>query len=225
MDRIVLMKDVHLIVMSLGFAACRYEPLPQLAEGDAHGGDDSGALTDSPRLDAQSSDAPGDGVGHTCYVPADLGTLTLGNQGGGEATSNWFSTSGTDTLLTIGASLPTGSPPDVMIITVVRPAAGFPLNQNIPFATTYSPPPANQTGFMIWGDYDTTVNPATHQQMLFASNGSIRFTAIGQNNGDLITGTVSMTDFREVNEATAAPVVPGCTTKVGGIAFYLKQQM
>ncbi len=213
------MKRLALITMCISSAACRYAPLPQLT-ADAQSDIDPDASTDALVLDdAQTVDAPGDGVGHTCYVPDDLQVLTLGTSTT-PLMSDWFDTSGPQAVFKIAARLPGAGPVNLFVVSVVKPISGFPLNQSIPFVTTYNANATETTSDILANVNQTN---GTYTQFFLASNGSIQFTAIGQASNDLITGTVTMTDYREVNQTTGISVNPGCTTKLGSMAFHLRQ--
>ncbi|HEY5948291.1 MAG TPA: hypothetical protein VIV40_22495 [Kofleriaceae bacterium] len=208
-------------MLSIALAACRYEALPPLS-GDAHGADSP--TTDAPMTNDASGDASTDAA-RACYTAADLSSLTLG-QSTSPAVMDWFYTptsgpnSGKKTFRLAG-KLNNDTLSDAITIEVVRPTAGFAVNQAYPFTTDPDPNHAYSAASSLLGDIDTT--NGVYLQYLSATNGSITFTAIGEVSNSNITGSVTMVDYLEVNETTNTFVTGGCATKLGGMMFYLRQ--
>lgn len=111
---------------------------------------------------------------------------------------------------------------NVLVFVVPKPEQGpftamaYPLDPD-PMSTD----PDNAFAYM---QANIDVNAGTVGRVLFASSGSITFSAIGQNANDLITGTLSAVNFREIDLNTAADVPGGCTSMLGAdVEFFLKQ--
>lgn len=220
------MRAIGWAVLLLGFAACKYPELPKLT-GDA-------ALDDSnPQLDASGDDAAIVDAGtdatldaaHACSVPADLSTLTLGMPGM-EAEANFFAMASTGpnagkTIFTLAGALGQNPPVTVLDIEVVKPVGGYAVNTAYAFSSNADPNFAYSARSFLYGNYDSGSN--THDQYLYASSGSITFTAIGEAPASMITGTVTVTSYREVDETTGVDVPGGCTSTLQGMQFALRQ--
>jgi hypothetical protein len=216
----ILMRNATWIVLTIAITGCQYPELPKLTSGgDASVDDASMTGSDGPSGDAMI-DAP-----HTCYVPAMLGTLTLGTQAN-PVVRNWFSvpTSGPNagkTTFSIGGTLSSQAPVNIVVIDVAKSGNNFMTNQPYVFSTDANPTLAFVARAYVLGDYDTA--NSTWKQYLYSANGSITFTQIAEAPGSSINGSVTMTDFREVNETTGAVIAGGCTSQFAGMTFYLTQ--
>jgi hypothetical protein len=214
------------LFVSAALAACGYPELPKLG-GDAQGSGDDAGMTDGAGSgdDGGNIDAMPDAM-HVCYTPATIQMLTLGSAAQ-PVGNDWFQTptmgpnTGKKTFF-VGGQLGQQAPVTVLAVEVVKPTAGYVVNQPYVFSTDANPNLAYTARAYLYGDYDTT--NSTYKQYLYASNGSITFTAINDVSGSSINGTMSTVDFREVTETTGVVVPGGCTTQVMGMQFYLTQQ-
>ncbi len=221
------MRTAAALFVSAALAACGYPELPKLG-GDAQGsGDDDAGVTDGAGSDDNGGtiDAMPDAM-HACYTPATIQMLTLGMPGQ-PAVSDWFQTPTTGPnaskkMFVVAGQLGQQPPVTVVGVEVVKPSAGYVLNQPYVFSTDANPNLAYTARAYLYGDYDS--GGGTYKQYLFASNGSITFTAINDVPGSQITGTMTTVDFREVTESTCAVVQGGCMTQIMGMQVYLQQQ-
>jgi hypothetical protein len=213
------MRAATLIVVSLGFAGCRYPELPALSLADAQ---DADSVVDGP-VDG-AVDAPPDAP-HVCYVPASLPSAQLGTVAQPQA-GNWFDTptsgpNANQKEFVAGGQLGSTAPVPAIIVKVARPSGGFVLNQPYAFQTDADPTLPYTAAAALYGDFNTS--NGTYKQVLAPMDGSITFTAIGETINSSITGSMTMTHFHEVVEATGAVVPNGCTSAFGGMTFYLTQ--
>lgn len=200
--------------LALGAEACKYPELPPLT-GDAQPGD-----TDARPLDDAAVDVP-----HICFIPTNLGGGTFGMPGQ-PVDSNWFTTPTSGplagrTVFTIPAQLTQDAPINVLQIDVAKPAGGFAVN--IPYAFATTPGATVVAQAMLYGNYDLAMG--TFEQELYASGGSITFREISEAPFGNITGAVTMTAYREIDQVTYADVPNGCTSTMMSIEFYLRQML
>jgi hypothetical protein len=205
------------LLFAIAIAGCQYPELPKLS-GDAQGSGGDGGNGDGMTADAMPD------AQHICYVPAMIQMLSLGSMAQ-PAMSQWFQvpTTGPNagkTTFTLGGQLGQQAPITVIGVEVAK-SGNFQTNQAYPFSTNADPNVAFTARAYLYGDYD--MSSSTSKQYLYASNGSITFTAIGETAGSMITGSMSLTDFREVNETTGAVIAGGCTTQLAGMVFYLTE--
>jgi len=208
-----------LLLLASAATGCHYPALPELMHGDA--GEDSVSIDAGDASVDATPDAP-----HVCYTPLDIGGATFGTTGN-PIVSEWFDTptSGPNAgkkEFVVSAQLDQTSPTDVLAFVVARPTGGFVANQAYAFATDATPNLPYSALALMYGDFVTATT--TYQQYLFAANGSVTFSQIGETSNSTITGTMNPTDFREVNEATGAVIPNGCTTRIGTVTFYLREQ-
>ena len=189
----------------------------------ACGGDDKPTVT--VKVDAKVfQDAP---PPPPCGVDAaGFGTLSLGSTAM-PVTGDWIDLPADNmtgpymgkTTFVLAGNLPgsTMTLRDPLIIIVPKGNAGFPTG-----AVTLDPDPNSTTpaayGYIL-GDFDTGTNEFVN--LYWPSTGSITITAISEADGGAITGSVSAINFREVDDS--GDVAGGCTTKIGGLNFTLKQ--
>jgi hypothetical protein len=99
---------------------------------------------------------------------------------------------------------------------VPRPAAGF-----APGTFTFDPDPkAAMPVALAFGEQG--VMGMTSEKTLYATSGSITFTAIGQTMGSPIRGSISATTLREI-DAQGNLVTGGCMSMLAGLQFFLTQ--
>jgi hypothetical protein len=129
------------------------------------------------------------------------------------------------TGLIIAARLPGGQMNlfDAMVIELVKPMAGnFPINQAQNFVTDPAAMTYTSASYLLG---EVVPMPFSYQQFLFATTGGITLTAVSEVDGQLTTGSVSATVYKEVNETVMPPVIvqTGCTSNLGGLTFTLQQ--
>lgn len=208
------------LFFSTAVVACSYPELPKLG-GDAQGSGDDAGMTDG----AGSGDAMTDAM-HVCYTPATIQMLSLGTAAQ-PVGNDWFQTpttgpnAGKKTFF-VGGQLGQTPPVTALIVEVVKPSAGYVLNQPYVLSTDANPNLAYTARAYLYGDFEATTN--TYKQYLYASNGSVTFSAINDTSGSSINGTMTMVAFREVTESTGAVVPDGCMTLLMGMEFHLTQQ-
>jgi len=61
------------------------------------------------------------------------------------------------------------------------------------------------------------------ERLMFPMDGTITLTAQSDALNGLTKGTISMTNFREIDQTTGADVAGGCTNTVNGLTFVLEQ--
>lgn len=188
----------------------------------ACGGDDAPVTPDAKvYMDAAPDTAP------VCGITGPLGQLSFGTMQM-RASGDWFQspTSGPlmgRTIFFIGAGLPgsTSASADVLSFQVIKPETGdFPTGS----AINFEPSPTSTTvvaNSYLLADYNSASK--TSAQVLWAGSGSITITAIGEGDGDMITGSVAATSYREINQMTGADVAGGCTLDLMGVNFALTQ--
>jgi hypothetical protein len=190
------------------------------------GGDDGSIKVPDAKVykDAAIDAAP------MCAVDMSIGAISLG--GTTPAEGDWFYTpemgvnSGKKEFY-FGAKLDavetTGKSPagygDYLIIQVVK---GTAFTLNVPYAFE---PDASSTILnsyaIILGDLNDGQTELTN--FMWAGDGSITFTAIGENDGDLINATVASTTYKDLDENDQ--VIPGgCSTNIASVTMKLKQK-
>ena len=188
----------------------------------ACGGDDPKPMITTP--DAKVfMDAP---APPPCSVDkAGFGTLGLGTMAA-PLESDWFEmpTMGPymgKTVFALGGGLPgsTMTVRDTLIILLPKGTGGFPMTAQM-LDTTGNPTATTPAYGYILGDYDTGTMDFVN--LYWPSSGSITVTAIAEPDGSAITGSVTAIDFREIDDS--GDVANGCTTKIGGLNFNLKQK-
>ncbi|MCW5804055.1 MAG: DUF4215 domain-containing protein [Deltaproteobacteria bacterium] len=193
---------------------------------------------ESPEQCDDGNTADGDGCSSTCTtetalcaVKDDLTSLSIGSQQQ-RATGDWFDTpaqgpnAGRKEFV-IGARLPadldnSNNTNDGMIVELFATAGVFVANQAKNFDTSpgaASNMVAYDAAAFVLGDFDQA---GTVLNLYWARNGSITLSAVGEANGAAITGTVTATDFADVDE-TGNVIPGGCTTKMGGLQLFLTQ--
>jgi hypothetical protein len=188
-------------------------------------GDDDGTKITVPDakvfMDA-AIDAP-----PACSVDESLGMLAVGSMQM-RRMGDWFdvATSGPDqgkTYFYTVAVAPTSTQTaiDAVLVEYVKPASGFVTGSPLNFITDPTSSAAGPVAY-VFGDLNPQAETLAH--FYWASNGSMTLQNIGETNGSLITGSVSQTNFRQINEMTGADVPGGCTTSMTGMTFALQQQ-
>lgn len=165
-----------------------------------------------------------------CLADADLGGLNLGTMqmrsSGDFFIQPMMGPLAGRTIFLLAAGLPggTATATDVLAVEVVKPAQGnFQTNTAIPFETNGASTTYAAASYLL-ADYNTTANPPTWNQFYYASSGSVTLTAISEQNGGSITGTVDATTFVETDEMTGMAVAGGCQSSLQGLQFFLTQQ-
>lgn len=211
------MKAIAWFAVALGVAACKYPELPRLTQ-DAQGSDTGGGDIDAPPM---GIDAMPDGA-RSCYVPSDIGMLTIGDAGD-PIVGEWFhtETTGPNTgkkIFAFGGLLGQTTPANALYVEVAT-TSGFMINS--PYSFTSMPNTAFNAQTFLLGDFNQQTGMGT--QLLFASSGTITFMFVGESPNANITGTVSVTNYREVDQTSNADVPGGCTAVLQGVQFYLRQ--
>lgn len=188
----------------------------------ACGGEDAPSTPDAKvYMDAAPDTAP------ACGITGPLGQLSFGSMQMRQS-GDWFQTPTSGplmgrTVFYIGAGLPgsTATAADVLSFQVVKPMTGdFTTGSAINFDADPTSTTAVASSYVVV-DYNSSTK--TSAQVLWAGSGSITLTAIGEDNGDMITGSVSTTSYREINQMTGADIAGGCTLDLMGISFALTQ--
>jgi hypothetical protein len=189
----------------------------------ACGGDDPKPMVTTP--DAKVfMDAP---PPPECSVDkAGFGNLGLGTAMA-PVSGDWFimPTSGPyngKVVFALGGTLGDPQAPIVDSLNILLPKNA---NGNFPMTatdldTTGTPTATTPAYAFILGDYVKASMELTN--LYWPSTGAITVTAIGETDGAAITGSVSMMNFREVDDQ-GSDIAGGCTTKIGGLSFNLKQ--
>jgi hypothetical protein len=187
----------------------------------ACGGGDGSSQPDAKVYMDAAIDAP-----PVCAVVLPSGTVPIGTTAM-RASGNWFQmpTSGPlmgKTVFFIGVGLPgsTAASADVLAFQVIKPTGGFTTNTPINFEADPTMNTAPAAAYVM-ADYNSSTKTAA--QLMWASSGSITLTAIGQANGNMISGSVAATNYREINQMTGADVAGGCTLHLDGVSFALTQ--
>lgn len=178
--------------------------------GGGSKGPDSKIFLDAP-VDQQAA----------CAVMASLGGLNLVST----MPDDWIDTNrggslAGRTVLTIGGRLPSSTAAliDALIVDYVKPTAGgFTLNTAVNFDPNPAAAPYVAAAY-VFGDLDPNVTPNTVQNFYYASTGSITLTSVGETSGAAIKGSVSATNFREIDDNNA-DVPGGCTTALTALNF------
>lgn len=160
--------------------------------------------------------------GPACLFPASIPAFTL-PESGAPPSMSWIRKGTSGALngvtyfgITIGLDADGKMEVDFL---VPRPTDGF--KTNTPYAFSTDPkamglPPA----LAIASDnIDAQGNP---YRTLWASSGTLTFTAVGQTQGDAINATISTTNLREIDD-NGADVAGGCMTSFAGITLNLQQ--
>ncbi len=139
---------------------------------------------------------------------------------GGATPCDWYSpeTMGANTgsnKLQFAAGLPDGSGSDILIVQAIAP---FTPNVAVNFITdAASAASYKAASFML-----NNTASGTAERLLFASSGSITLTQTNEAMGGLTKGSVTATNYREVDDA-GLEVAGGCTSTVTGLTFVLEQ--
>jgi hypothetical protein len=189
----------------------------------ACGDDDGGKITlpDAKVFMDAAIDAP-----LACSVESSLGQIATGtNQA--RRMGDWFDvvTSGPDAgktyfyVIGVAASSTQGAI-DGVLVEYVKPTSGFATGSALNFITD---PTATTPGPVAYafGDLNPQNNSFAH--FFWASNGSLTVTNIGEADGSMINGSVSQTNFRQINDMTGADIPGGCTTMLPSMTFALTQ--
>ena len=162
-----------------------------------------------------------------CSVMASLGSLTIGSAAA-PAMGNFFyiPPSGPDMgkkEFRLAGNLPssTATEKDQLIIEYQKPTAGFALTPK-----NFEPnsnAPTTVDAYLL-GDVTGMPPNSTIAHFYWATTGALTLTAIGEADGNPITGSVSMSNLGEIDQMTGAPVTGGCATVLGGLAFNLSQK-
>jgi hypothetical protein len=121
-------------------------------------------------------------------------------------------------VFTMGLLFPNTT--NAVIFEVVKPAAGFANGMSVNFDP--SPTAAYMAASYLLGGLDQQA--MTVKQLMYASNGSLTFSAIAEAPGSSINGTVTPTNYREIDQMTGADVAGGCTSALQGAQFFLKEK-
>jgi hypothetical protein len=190
----------------------------------ACGGDDDGgnSTPDAKVFMDAAIDAP-----PACAVDDSLGQIATGTMQA-RRMGDWFEvpTMGPKANRTVFyvygvVATSTQTALDLVFVEYVKPTTGgFVTNSPLNFITETTSTTLGVTAFVL-----ADVNPATESvaQVYFASSGSLTLQNIGEEDGSLITGSVSQTNFREINQMTGADVAGGCTTMLPSMTFALTQ--
>jgi hypothetical protein len=191
----------------------------------ACGGDDNGTTMPDAKVykDAAIDSPP------ACAVMGPLGMLGFGSSTM-RASGDFFQmpTSGPlmgKTIFFIGAGLPgsTATSADVLAFSIVKSTTGSGFVTGT--AENFSTDPTMQTATYqasVYGDYNSQTKSAA--QILWASSGSITLSKIGETDGSQIDGTVSATNYRQIDQMTGADTPGGCTLALAGMSFALVQK-
>ena len=179
-------------------------------------GDDGGMVMKMPDakvfMDA-AIDAP-----PACLVPATIPAGSLGNSMMPRNGHFINKTMQGQVFFGLGLYLDQSMKTAITII-VPRPAAGFQTNT----AYAFDPNPTSMTPTALAYVEDGLDAQGNAQHTLWASNGSVTFTAIGQTAGATINGSSTTAMFREVDGMTGADIAGGCTTTDMGLSWFLTQ--
>lgn len=160
---------------------------------------------------------------------SDFPALVLGSEQM-RVSGNWFYSPTMGglmgrTIFSVGGSVnDVGGTRDIIIFDVVKPQPGnFPTNTAINFDP--DPTAATPVAYALFFGDAVVVNDQIQSiaQLYYASNGSTTLTAIGETDGQQITGTITATNFREVDQMSGADVPGGCTASLGGLNYFLTQ--
>lgn len=181
-----------------------------VACGDDGGG--GGGMVDAPKQIDAAIDSP---PAVTCTYPASLpagmvGTMAMPASGNFIVKDNM-----NRVFFGLSIYITQDMKNDITLI-VPRPTAGF-----APGTFNFDPNPMSTMPVALaYGEQG--INGMTSEKTLYATSGSITFTAIGQTANSPIRGSISMTQLKEV-DAQGNFVTGGCMSTIAGLSFFLTQ--
>ncbi len=193
--------------------------VPAIACGG--GGTPAPVPVDSPPVvtpDVAATACPETGIGGS--IGTDAMHAGPGCGAGGATPCDWYTdeTMGPNTgskKLQFAAGLPDGSMSDILVVQVIAP---FTPNTTVNFVTDA----ASEASYAAATFVLNNTASGTAERLLFASDGNIKLTETNETMNGLTKGVMSMTNYREVDDA-GAEVAGGCTMTVTGLNFVLEQ--
>ena len=161
-----------------------------------------------------------------CVTPASIGQLMIGTSTmpatfSGTQPAPISKTSGGIVFFGLGFYMDQAKK-TAMTLIVPKPANGFQTNTMYTYDPDYNSQAPAALAYIEDG-LDSTGMTSAH--LLYASTGSIKFTAIGQTQGASVNGTAAMATFREIDDTTGADIAGGCTTTSAGVSFFTTQNV